>query len=86
VRLLRYFLPSEVSFSSNNESNLMSAYIPSIVIGTSSTILLVLLVCAVNLVLRYIREAPVTEYDRAVLKLAAVFVVVELAGWAWVAR
>jgi predicted acyltransferase len=64
----------------------MSAYIPSIVIGLSSTTILIVLVCAVNLVLRYVREFPVTEYDRAVLKLAAVFVVVELLGFAWVGR
>jgi hypothetical protein len=54
----------------------MSAYIPSIVIGFASTSILIVLVCAVNLVLRYVREVPVTEYDRAVLKLAAVFVAV----------
>jgi hypothetical protein len=58
----------------------------SIVIGVSSTLLLLVFVCGVNLVLRYVREIPVTEYDRAVLKLAAVFVAVELAGWAWVGR
>jgi predicted acyltransferase len=58
----------------------------SIVIGVSSGLLLIVAVCAVNLVLRYVREVPVTEYDRAVLKLAAVFVAVELAGWAWVGR
>jgi hypothetical protein len=48
----------------------------SIVIGVSSGLLLIVFVCAVNLVLRYVREVPVTEYDRAVLKLAAVFVAV----------
>jgi predicted acyltransferase len=64
----------------------MATYLPSIVIGLSSTTILIVLVCAVNLVLRYVREVPVTEYDRAVLRLAAVFVVVELAGWAWVGR
>jgi hypothetical protein len=56
----------------------MSAYIPSIVIGLSSTTILIVLVCAVNLVLRYVREVPVTEYDRAVLKLAAVFVIIAM--------
>jgi hypothetical protein len=60
--------------------------IASIVIGVSSGLLLIVFVCGVNLVLRYVREVPVTEYDRAVLKLAAVFVAVELAGWAWVGR
>jgi predicted acyltransferase len=64
----------------------MSAYIPSLVIGFASTSILIVLVCAVNLVLRYVREVPVTEYDRAVLRLAAVFIAVELAGWAWVGR
>jgi hypothetical protein len=58
----------------------------SIVIGVSSTLLLLVFVCGVNLIMRYVREVPVTEYDRAVLKLAAVFVAVELAGWAWVGR
>jgi hypothetical protein len=64
----------------------MSAYIPSIVIGLSSTTILIVLVCAVNLVLRYVREVPLTEYDRAVLKLTAVFVAYELLGFAWVGR
>jgi hypothetical protein len=48
----------------------------SIVIGVSSGLLLIVFVCAVNLVLRYVREVPVTEYDRAVLRLTAVFVAV----------
>jgi hypothetical protein len=48
----------------------------SIVIGVSSGLLLIVFVCGVNLVLRYVREFPVTEYDRAVLKLTAVFVAV----------
>jgi hypothetical protein len=56
----------------------MSAYIPSLVIGFASTSILIVLVCAVNLVLRYVREVPVTEYDRAVLKLAAVFVIIAM--------
>jgi hypothetical protein len=43
-------------------------------------------VLAVNLVLRYVREVPLTEYDRAVLKLTAVFVAYELLGFAWVGR
>jgi hypothetical protein len=58
----------------------------SIVIGVSSGLLLIVFVCAVNLIVRKLREFPVTEYDRAVLKLAAVFVAVELAGWWAVGR
>jgi hypothetical protein len=58
----------------------------SIVIGVSSGLLLIVFVCGVNLVLRKLREFPVTEYDRAMFKLTAVFVAVELAGWAWVGR
>jgi hypothetical protein len=54
----------------------MSAYIPSIVIGLSSTTILIVLVCAVNLVLRYVREFPVTEYDVMFVRLCLLFAAV----------
>jgi hypothetical protein len=60
--------------------------IAAILIGSASSLILLVFVLAVNLVLRYVREVPLTEYDRAVLKLTAVFVAYELLGFAWVGR
>jgi hypothetical protein len=60
--------------------------IAAIVIGAGSSLCLLVFVCAVNLIARYVREVPLTEYDRAVLKLTAVFVAYELLGFAWVGR
>jgi hypothetical protein len=64
----------------------MNNLLSPVIIGSASGIFLVVLVCAVNLIARYVREVPLTEYDRAVLKLTAVFVAYELLGFAWVGR
>jgi predicted acyltransferase len=60
--------------------------IQAIVVGAGSSLCLLVFVLAVNLIARYVREVPLTEYDRAVLKLTAVFVAYELLGFAWVGR
>jgi hypothetical protein len=64
----------------------MNNLLAPVLIGSASTLLLLVFVCAVNLIARYIREVPLTEYDRAVLKLTAIFVAYELLGFAWVGR
>jgi hypothetical protein len=48
----------------------------SLVIGVSSGLLLIVFVCAVNLVLRYVREVPVTEYDMMFVRWCLLFAVV----------
>jgi hypothetical protein len=48
----------------------------SIVIGVSSGLLLIVFVCAVNLVLRYVREIPVTEYDMMFVRWCLLFAAV----------
>jgi hypothetical protein len=53
----------------------MSAYIPSIVIGLSSTTILIVLVCAVNLIVAEYRLHPMTEHDAAFVRWCFVFVV-----------
>jgi hypothetical protein len=64
----------------------MNNLLAPILIGSASTLLLLVFVLGVDLIARYVREVPLTEYDRAVLKLTSVFVAYELLGFAWVGR
>jgi predicted tellurium resistance membrane protein TerC len=52
----------------------------------TALVFLIVGICGVNLVLQKLREYPVTEYDRGVTWWTVAFVVLELAGWAWVGR